>query len=42
LFARLEHGKPWFNLSMNVIATKIPEVFIIEPKVFGDERGFFF
>jgi dTDP-4-dehydrorhamnose 3,5-epimerase len=27
---------------MNVIATKIPEVFIIEPKVFGDERGFFF
>ena len=27
---------------MNVITTKIPEVFIIEPKVFGDERGFFF
>ncbi len=27
---------------MNVIQTKIPEVFIIEPKVFGDERGFFF
>ncbi|UVJ44269.1 dTDP-4-dehydrorhamnose 3,5-epimerase [Pseudomonas sp. LS1212] len=27
---------------MNVIATEIPEVMIIEPKVFGDERGFFY
>lgn len=27
---------------MNVIQTEIPEVLIIEPKVFGDERGFFF
>src|SRR5438067_2592917 len=27
---------------MKVIATDIPEVLIIEPKVFGDERGFFF
>ncbi|WP_046156653.1 dTDP-4-dehydrorhamnose 3,5-epimerase [Chromobacterium vaccinii] len=27
---------------MNVIDTYIPEVKIIEPKVFGDERGFFF
>lgn len=27
---------------MNVIPTSIPEVLIIEPKVFGDERGFFF
>jgi len=27
---------------MNVIATAIPEVLIIEPQVFGDERGFFF
>lgn len=26
---------------MNVIATAIPEVLILEPKVFGDERGFF-
>ena len=26
---------------MKVIATKIPEVLIIEPEVFGDERGFF-
>ena len=26
---------------MNVIDTKIPEVKIIEPNVFGDERGFF-
>jgi len=27
---------------MNVIATEIPEVLIIEPAVFGDDRGFFF
>jgi dTDP-4-dehydrorhamnose 3,5-epimerase len=27
---------------MNVIDTSIPEVKIIEPKVYGDERGFFF
>lgn len=27
---------------MNVITTAIPEVLIIEPKVFGDARGFFF
>lgn len=27
---------------MNVIRTEIPEVLIIEPKVFGDERGFFY
>lgn len=27
---------------MNVIPTAIPEVLIIEPKVFGDARGFFF
>lgn len=26
---------------MNVIKTKLPGVVIIEPKVFGDERGFF-
>lgn len=26
---------------MNIIETKIPDVKIIEPKVFGDERGFF-
>jgi dTDP-4-dehydrorhamnose 3,5-epimerase len=26
---------------MNVIATEIPEVMIIEPKVLGDRRGFF-
>ena len=25
---------------MNVIQTKIPDVFIFEPKVFGDDRGF--
>lgn len=27
---------------MNVIQTKIPDVLIIEPQVFGDERGFFY
>ena len=27
---------------MQVIATDLPEVMIIEPKVFGDARGFFF
>ncbi|MGE0558409.1 MAG: dTDP-4-dehydrorhamnose 3,5-epimerase [Burkholderiales bacterium] len=27
---------------MNVIRTDIPDVLILEPKVFGDERGFFF
>lgn len=27
---------------MNVIHTEIPDVKILEPKVFGDDRGFFF
>jgi dTDP-4-dehydrorhamnose 3,5-epimerase len=27
---------------MKITATKIPEVLIIEPQVFGDDRGFFF
>jgi len=27
---------------MEIIKTKLPEVLIIEPKVFGDERGFFY
>jgi dTDP-4-dehydrorhamnose 3,5-epimerase len=27
---------------MNVIATMLPDVLILEPKVFGDERGFIF
>lgn len=27
---------------MNVIKTALPDVLILEPKVFGDERGFFF
>jgi dTDP-4-dehydrorhamnose 3,5-epimerase len=27
---------------VNVIATELPEVLILEPKVFGDERGFFY
>lgn len=28
--------------AMNVIETAIPDVLILEPKVFGDDRGFFF
>ncbi len=27
---------------MNVIPTAIPDVLLLEPKVFGDERGFFY
>lgn len=27
---------------MKVTPTRIPDVLIIEPKVFGDDRGFFF
>jgi len=27
---------------MNIIKTSIPDVIIFEPKVFGDDRGFFF
>ena len=27
---------------MNVVKTAIPEVLIIEPRVFGDDRGFFY
>lgn len=27
---------------MNVIQTNLPEVLVIEPKVFGDDRGFFY
>lgn len=27
---------------MKVIATELPDVLILEPKVFGDERGFFY
>ena len=27
---------------MNIIPTKIPDVLILEPDVFGDSRGFFF
>lgn len=27
---------------MNIIKTAIPEVLILEPRVFGDDRGFFF
>jgi dTDP-4-dehydrorhamnose 3,5-epimerase len=27
---------------MNIVKTEIPDVLILEPKVFGDDRGFFF
>ena len=27
---------------MNIVHTEIPDVLIVEPKVYGDERGFFF
>lgn len=27
---------------MNVVPTDLPEVLLLEPKVFGDDRGFFF
>ena len=27
---------------MNIIRTSIPDILVIEPKVFGDSRGFFF
>ncbi|MDQ0141586.1 dTDP-4-dehydrorhamnose 3,5-epimerase [Cupriavidus necator] len=29
-------------MSVKVVPTSLPEVLVIEPKVFGDERGFFF
>ncbi|MFP3277783.1 MAG: dTDP-4-dehydrorhamnose 3,5-epimerase family protein, partial [Paraburkholderia sp.] len=29
-------------MAINVIATALPDVKIIEPKVFGDARGFFY
>ena len=27
---------------MNIITTDIPDVLLVEPQIFGDERGFFF
>jgi dTDP-4-dehydrorhamnose 3,5-epimerase len=37
--AGLKDLKP--SIDMNVIPTEIPDVPILEPKVFGDDRGFF-
>jgi dTDP-4-dehydrorhamnose 3,5-epimerase len=31
-----------FTQEMNVVRTDLPDVLILEPRVFGDERGFFF
>lgn len=28
--------------AVQIISTRVPDVFVIEPQVFGDERGFFF
>lgn len=35
-------SSPTTEIFMNVITTDLPGVLIIEPKVFGDERGFFY
>jgi dTDP-4-dehydrorhamnose 3,5-epimerase len=32
----------WEKMGMKVIPTAIPDVLIIEPQVFGDDRGFFY
>jgi hypothetical protein len=46
--AKSQYGQYLQNLlkygvqRMKVIATAIPDVVLLEPKVFGDERGFFF
>jgi dTDP-4-dehydrorhamnose 3,5-epimerase len=32
---------PSLSVNMKLIPTKIPEILIIEPQIFGDERGFF-
>jgi dTDP-4-dehydrorhamnose 3,5-epimerase len=29
-------------MNLNVIPTSLPEVLVLEPKVFGDDRGFFY
>lgn len=46
-YSRREYAPPIkielnVDRQMNVIKTAIPDVLIFEPKVFGDERGFFF
>ena len=38
---RREHCKRFGELDVNIIQTAIPGVLIIEPKIFGDARGFF-
>lgn len=37
-----ESFKEIFDGNMNIIKTDIPDVVVIEPKVFGDNRGYFF
>lgn len=36
------HCTGCLNVTFNVIKTKLPDVLILEPDVFSDERGFFF
>jgi len=36
------HQRPPLEKAMNVVTTDLPGVLIIEPRVFGDERGFFY
>lgn len=38
----MTHTPPVLRNTMNVISTEFPGLLIIEPKVFGDSRGFFF
>jgi dTDP-4-dehydrorhamnose 3,5-epimerase len=37
-----EHQRHCWRNTMNVVTTDLPGVLIIEPKVFGDDRGFFY
>jgi len=37
--SNLKRGEP---MPYNLVKTDLPEVLILEPKVFGDDRGFFF
>jgi dTDP-4-dehydrorhamnose 3,5-epimerase len=41
--AKPNNAKHYYqNKLMNIIPTEIPDVLLIEPQVFGDNRGFFF
>ena len=38
----LERSERIFKGNMNILKTDIPDVVVIEPRVFGDKRGYFF